>query len=83
MDNFIYSVPNYKFDWSKYIYPIQYNINPKIELFNFLNITEPPLPSSINSTTSTTSTSSNTLNLNNPNNKISKFSKTVRSKHYD
>lgn len=93
MDNFIYSIPNYKFDWSKYIYPIPTTINPQTELFNFLNITVPPLSVAEDATGWPSSSSSpkiNTLHLNKPknpvannNNNSSKFSKTVRSKHFD
>lgn len=66
MDNFIYSVPNYTIDWSKYIHSIPDPINPKTELFNFLNITEP---------------SFNTLHLNPSPLPSSKFAKTVRSRN--
>ena len=75
MDNFIYSVPNYTFDWSKYIYPIPHTINPKTELFNFLNIIESPTNNILHINTNTDPT----LNLNKQKLTSSKFAKTVRS----
>jgi hypothetical protein len=91
MDNFIYSVPNYIVDWSKYIDIPNYSshvggydaddevtINLKKELYNFLNITDSTILGNHNN--------NNIIKLNNTtkNNHSkysSKFSQKTRSKN--
>lgn len=84
MDQFIYDIPDYTFDWSKYIYKIPNKIDPQTELFTFLNITNQlPTPKpSFQPSDIIINQTNNTVPLNTTTNSTkSKFAKTVRSKH--
>jgi hypothetical protein len=88
MDNFIYSVPNYIFDWSKYIdnHSTHDNIHhPQKDLFTFLNIPDTFLSNhpSDNNTSHTNNNNNNKSIKNKTRHKhsySSKLSKTIRSK---
>lgn len=88
MDNFIYSVPNYIFDWSKYIDNYNHSKHdhlhhPQKDLFNFLNIPDTFLSKSENDDVDTSHNNKSIKNKTRhkqSRSSSSKLSKTIRSK---